>query len=203
MYRLYVVLVHLRPAFPLGIHLFSVYATLQDDKTRITFIDEVFEFVTSVDAATCWREFHASRCFLCISKDQFLTSFWKSERIAEALRCMSSTSSPGLREIPVPILKSINVSVLSRLSDLLKKVEETGDWPQWVLQASMINKSSGKTRPQDKRHIAVLEILYDGGGSALAPRTSGSVPDRATMGFQADVDSTPGPAFERPYSPSP
>ena len=106
---------------------------------------------------------------------------------------MSSTSSPGVRGLPVSLWKALPPAFLSRVAALLNLVEGSGEWPREVLSAyvTMIPKASGGTRPQDQRPITVLDVLYriwaKGVVLTWAPVLQNEYLGQAAMGFRAQT----------------
>ena len=125
-------------------------------------VRQVWHMHAEVDAEERWQTFSASPFFPHIPTCRWPTSHWTSDRIGDILRRMSSTSSPGVRGLPISLWKALPPTFMARVADLLNLVENTGKWPQEVLAAyvTIIPKASGGTRSQNQRPIRVLDVLY-------------------------------------------
>ena len=115
---------------------------------------------------------------------------WTAERVGEGVRTMHSTSSPGVRGIPVFLWKVLPPAFLARVADLLRTLPN-GPGGMLLAYVTMIPKASRGTRPQDQRPITVLDVLYRiwAKGTALtwAPVLQVEYLDPATMGFRAQA----------------
>ena len=148
---------------------------------------------STVNGEEQWQAFCASPFFPFIPTCRWPSSCWTAERIGDVLRRMRSTSSPGVRGLPMSLWKAFPSSFMERVATLLNLVESSGEWPAEVLSAyvTMIPKATGGTRPQDQRPITVLDVLYriwaKGVVLTWSPVLQGEYLGQAAMGFRAQT----------------
>ena len=97
-----------------------------DDAVRAYWVKGVWRMHEAVDALSSWAAFRASRFFAHIPHCQWPHEPWSFERVRSVLGGMRESSSPGVRGIPLAVWKSLPEAVLTRVGDMLNRVEAAG-----------------------------------------------------------------------------
>ena len=180
---------------PSGLQCISVPAV--DAEVRSFWVDKVWCQHALDSPSDCWAALRLSPFFPFFPPPTSWPSDpWTPERVSLVLRRLRAGSAPGPRGLPISLWQALPQEVLARLAALLAMVEDTGVWPQELLQGyvALIPKSSGGgSRPQDQRPIAVLDVLYrlwaKGVTLSWAPVLQGSYLGDSVLGFRAQAST--------------
>jgi hypothetical protein len=129
---------------PSGLQCISVPAV--DAEVRSFWVDTVWCQHALDSPSDCWAALRLSPLFPFFPPPTSWPSDpWTLERVSLVLRRLRAGSAPGPRGLPISLWQALPQEVLARLAALLAMVEDTGVWPQELLQGyvALIPKSSG------------------------------------------------------------